>query len=85
MAKQPPQVVLTVREAATILRIRRSKVYELIKTGLIEGFKVGADWRIKRDSLERLVGPIPDDFFGERGEAIDKNPANGADPIKMAS
>jgi excisionase family DNA binding protein len=85
MTKQPHRVVFTVREAATVLRIRRSKVYELIKTGLIEGFKVGADWRIKRESLERLVGPIPDDFFGANSDTLDKNPANGADPLKMAS
>jgi len=67
MAKEPPNnstpLLMTVRETALLLRIHRPKVYELIKAGEIEGFKVGADWRIKRDSIERLTGPIPENFF----------------------
>ncbi|MCB0331555.1 MAG: helix-turn-helix domain-containing protein [Bdellovibrionales bacterium] len=58
-------LLLTVREAAQVLRIHRPKVYELIKAGEIDGFKLGSDWRIKRDSVERLTGPIPEEFFGE--------------------
>ena len=57
-------LLLTVREAAQVLRIHRPKVYELIKAGEIDGFKLGSDWRIKRDSVEKLTGPIPEDFFG---------------------
>ena len=55
--------LLTVREVAALLRVQRPKVYELIKDGAIEGFKVGADWRIRRDSVENLIGAIPEDFF----------------------
>lgn len=56
-------VLLTVREVSRVLRVQRPKVYELIKDGAIDGFKVGADWRIRRDSVERLIGAIPEDFF----------------------
>lgn len=56
-------LLLTVREVAKLLRIHRPKVYLLIKDGSIEGFKLGADWRIKRQSIEKLIGPIPDSFF----------------------
>ncbi len=56
-------LLLTVKEAASLLRIHRPKVYELIKSGEIEGFKIGADWRIRRDSVEKLTGPIPEGFF----------------------
>jgi excisionase family DNA binding protein len=59
-------VLLTVREVTKLLRIQRPKVYELIKAGAIEGFKVGADWRIRRDSVENLIGAIPDNFFKNR-------------------
>ena len=59
----PQPLLLTVKEAANLLRIHRPKVYELIKSGEIEGFKIGADWRIRRDSVERLTGPIPEGFF----------------------
>lgn len=58
-------LLLTVREVSTLLRVQRPKVYELIKDGAIDGFKVGADWRIRRDSIENLIGAIPEDFFGQ--------------------
>lgn len=66
-AKQP--LLLTVREVSKLLRIHRPKVYDLIKAGTIEGFKLGSDWRIKRESVEKLVGAIPEQFFSEKHEA----------------
>ena len=63
MSEKP--ILLTVREVSRLLRIHRPKVYDLIRAGKIEGFKLGSDWRIKRDSVERLIGPIPTDFFGD--------------------
>jgi excisionase family DNA binding protein len=68
-------VLLTVREVSQLLRVQRPKVYELIKDGAIDGFKVGADWRIRRDSVENLIGPVPEDFF-EKGSKIS---CDGAD------
>ena len=62
MNKEQP-LLLTVREVSLLLRVQRPKVYELIKDGAVDGFKVGADWRIRRDSVENLIGPIPEDFF----------------------
>ena len=61
-------LLLTVREVSTLLRVQRPKVYELIKDGALDGFKVGADWRIRRDSVENLIGAIPEDFFERNGE-----------------
>ena len=63
MARTTTAFLLTVREVAELLRIQRSKVYDLINDGVLEGFKLGADWRIKRVSVENLSGPIPDSFF----------------------
>ena len=61
--KEDNHVLLTVKEVSTLLRVQRPKVYELIKDGAISGFKVGADWRIRRDSVENLIGDIPQNFF----------------------
>lgn len=61
--KQIAPLLLTVREVARLLRVQRPKVYELIRDGAIDGFKLGADWRIRRDSVENLIGAIPEDFF----------------------
>ena len=63
MEKKPAPLLLTVREVSKLLRVQRPKVYELIKDGAIDGFKLGADWRIRRDSVENLIGEIPEDFF----------------------
>ena len=69
MSKARHPLLLTVREVSRLLRIHRPKVYDLIRAGTIEGFKLVSDWRIKRDSVEKLVGPIPKDFFeGKAGE-----------------
>lgn len=68
-AKQP--LLLTVREVSKLLRIHRPKVYDLLRAGTIDGFKLGSDWRIKRDSVEKLVGAIPEDFFSGKIEDDD--------------
>lgn len=61
MKKDPhAPLLLTVKEVSQLLRIHRPKVYDLIKDGTIEGFKLGSDWRIKRESVEKFIGPIPD-------------------------
>lgn len=66
--KNSQPLVLTVREVARLLRIHRPKVYELIKDGSIDGVKVGADWRIRRESVENLIGKIPEGFFDQEPE-----------------
>lgn len=66
MAVQQRPMLLTVKEVATLLRIHRPKVYDLIREGTIHGFKLGSDWRVKRESVERLVGEIPDSFFSKK-------------------
>ena len=63
LLKSEQPILLTVREVSKLLRIHRPKVYDLIRAGTIEGFKLGSDWRVKRESIEKLVGPIPEDFF----------------------
>lgn len=60
-------LLLTVKEVSLLLRIHRPKVYDLINDGMIEGFKLGSDWRVKRESVEKLIGEIPADFFDKNG------------------
>ena len=68
MSQLEKPLLLTVREVASLLRIHRPKVYDLIKSEAIDGFKLGSDWRIKRESVEKLVGEIPDSFFDSNAE-----------------
>jgi excisionase family DNA binding protein len=60
-------LLLTVKEVSILLRIHRPKVYDLIKDGMIEGFKLGSDWRVKKESVEKIIGIIPADFFDKNG------------------
>lgn len=59
-------MLMTVREVQEVLRVHRPKVYDLIHAGLIEGTKVGADWRIKTESVEKIAGEIDSYFFEGR-------------------
>ena len=65
--KKEAPVLLTVREVSLLLRVQRPKVYELIRDGVVSGFKVGADWRVRRDSVENLIGSIPESFWKSKG------------------
>ena len=56
-------LVFTVREVMQLLRLSRAKVYVLIEEGVIDGFKLGADWRVTKASVEKLIGTIPPDAF----------------------
>ena len=85
MTSAPQPLLLTVKEVAKLLRIHRPKVYDLIKAGTIEGFKLGSDWRVKRESIEKLIGDIPEDFFAGSKSAMKKATANSVDHVKMAS
>jgi excisionase family DNA binding protein len=75
--KNEGPILLTVREVSILLRVQRPKVYELIKDGAVDGFKVGADWRVRRDSVEKLIGPIPEDFFSDNPMEGDEDGAQG--------
>lgn len=75
---QPAQpLLLTVKEVSQLLRIHRPKVYDLIRDNTIEGFKLGSDWRIKRESVEKLIGPIPESFFKGGKRSADAQKLNG--------
>jgi excisionase family DNA binding protein len=45
--------ILTVKDICSLLRVHYSTVYKLAKDGRIPGFRVGTDWRFRRDVIER--------------------------------
>jgi excisionase family DNA binding protein len=51
MADEIPKM-LTVSELATYLRVHRSTVYRLLKSGELPGFKVGSDWRFSLAAVD---------------------------------
>lgn len=51
----PEPMLVTVEEAAGMLRIGRTKVYELIATGQLRSIRIGAARRVPVGALEALV------------------------------
>lgn len=49
------KLLFTVEEAATILGIGRSRIFELIRTGQLESLKIGKSRRVTREHMEAFV------------------------------
>jgi excisionase family DNA binding protein len=47
--------VLTMKEICDLLQVNQSTVYKLVRRGSIPGFRVGSDWRFRRDVIERWM------------------------------
>ena len=47
--------VLTMEEICDLLQVHKSTVYKLVRRGSIPGFRVGSDWRFRRDVIERWM------------------------------
>jgi len=56
---------MTPKEAAKYLGLHLITVYRLIKKGELPGFKVGGQWRFKKDVLDEWIQRGID---GKRGE-----------------
>lgn len=56
-------LVLTAAEAASKLGITSEAIPALIKTGILEGFSVGDDYRIRISSVESITGPLAAEFL----------------------
>ncbi len=53
------KLLLTPTEAADVLGIGRSKVYELLQTGQLHSVRIGTCRRIPADALHDLVAALP--------------------------
>jgi excisionase family DNA binding protein len=47
--------ILTMKDICDLLRVHQSTIYKLIKKGKIPSFRIGSDWRFRRDRIERWV------------------------------
>lgn len=53
MAADPE--ILTPSEVCEMLRIHRGTLYKLVRAGKIPTFRIGSEWRFRRDLLERWM------------------------------
>lgn len=47
--------VLSVSEVAEYLGVGKNRVYELLNTGKLKGFRMGSTWKISRMALENYI------------------------------
>ena len=47
--------VLTVKEICDLLQVHQSTVYKLVRQGKIPSFRIGSDWRFRRDVIVRWM------------------------------
>jgi excisionase family DNA binding protein len=52
------KAVLTIGEVAEKLRVHPTTVYRLLKRGDIPGFKIGGNWRISVNALDRWISEM---------------------------
>ena len=45
--------LLTVREISNYLKVHKSTVYRLNQAGQLPAFRVGTDWRVMREDIDR--------------------------------
>jgi len=51
----PEMSMFTVQELASYLRMRPVTIYKHAKAGKLPGFKVGANWRFKKDTIDYWI------------------------------
>jgi len=47
--------ILTVKEVSYILQLHKTTLYKLAKAGKIPGFRIGGDWRFRKDVILRWM------------------------------
>ena len=51
----PEETVFTVQELATYLKMKPVTIYKHAKARKLPGFKVGANWRFKKTTIDRWI------------------------------
>jgi excisionase family DNA binding protein len=57
-AAEPRPALLTVKQAARVLNLGRSTVYQLIADGRLEVVHIGRSTRVPTDAISRLIGAL---------------------------
>lgn len=47
--------IMTVKEVMELMYIGKNKIYELLDSGELKGFRIGRMWRIKKDSVDEYI------------------------------
>lgn len=50
--------IMDIRDVAGYLKIKEQTVYRLVQTGKIPALKIGGQWKVKRDHIDRMFDEI---------------------------
>jgi excisionase family DNA binding protein len=73
-AAEPRPALLTVKQAARVLNLGRSTVYQLIADGRLEVVHIGRSTRVPADAISGLIGALR---AGDTATQIPRAPVNG--------
>lgn len=49
------QILISIEELCSILKIGKNSAYKLIKSGKIKCFRIGRVWKIPKDSIDKYI------------------------------
>jgi excisionase family DNA binding protein len=47
--------ILTIKEICDLLQVHPTTIYKLVRKGKIPSFRIGTDWRFRRDLIMRWM------------------------------
>jgi excisionase family DNA binding protein len=53
--KEIDHELLTIKEICDLLQVHQSTIYKMVRQGKIPSFRVGSDWRFRKDLIERWM------------------------------
>ena len=56
---------MCIKEVANYLRIKEQTAYRLVQQGKLPGLKIGGQWKIKKDHLDKMFDEILDAKLNE--------------------
>ena len=60
---------LTIKELCDLLHVHQATIYKMVKQGKIPSFRIGSEWRFRRDEIER--------WMADKTEAIEMSEVGG--------
>ncbi|MBO8151918.1 MAG: hypothetical protein DRP91_07065 [Candidatus Neomarinimicrobiota bacterium] len=60
--------IMSIKEVANYLKIKEQTVYRLVQQGKIPALKIGGQWKIKKEHIDRLF----DEILAEKLKEIKK-------------
>jgi excisionase family DNA binding protein len=65
--------ILTIKELCYVLHVHQATIYKMVRQGKIPSFRIGSEWRFRRDAIERWMADKTEAV--EMSEVADRSPS----------